>query len=110
MDDKQILGHIDELIQTEHELRKQVADGKLASDEERAQLRQVEESLDQCWDLLRQRRARREFGEDPGETAVPPRLRGRGLPAVAEGCLRWPGLPAIAALRVGRAWLAGRAQ
>jgi hypothetical protein len=72
MDDKQILGHIDELIQTEHELRKQVADGKLASDAERAQLRQVEESLDQCWDLLRQRRARREFGEDPGETASRP--------------------------------------
>ena len=72
MDDKQILGHIDELIQTEHELRKQVADGKLASDDERAQLRQVEESLDQCWDLLRQRRARREFGEDPGETGPRP--------------------------------------
>ena len=72
MDDKQILGHIDELIQTEHELRKQVADGKLPSDEEQAQLRPVEESLDQCWDLLRQRRARREFGEDPGEAAARP--------------------------------------
>jgi hypothetical protein len=72
MDDKQILGHIDELIQTEHELRKQAAEGKLPSAEEQAQLRQVEESLDQCWDLLRQRRARREFGEDPGETASRP--------------------------------------
>ncbi|HEY5355119.1 MAG TPA: DUF2630 family protein [Streptosporangiaceae bacterium] len=66
MDDKEILGHIDELIQTEHELRTRVAEGQLSSDEERSRLRQVEESLDQCWDLLRQRRARREFGEDPG--------------------------------------------
>jgi hypothetical protein len=65
MDDKEILGHIDELIKTEHELRAQVADGKLSSDEEHSRLRAVEESLDQCWDLLRQRRARREFGEDP---------------------------------------------
>ena len=72
MDDKEILGHIDELIQTEHELRTRVAEGQLSSDEERARLRQVEESLDQCWDLLRQRRARREFGEDPGGTEVRP--------------------------------------
>jgi hypothetical protein len=72
MDDKQILGHIDELIRTEHELRSQAADGKLPSDEEQARLRSVEESLDQCWDLLRQRRARREFGEDPAETTSRP--------------------------------------
>jgi hypothetical protein len=72
MDDKQILGHIDELIQTEHELRAQVADGKLPSAEEQARLRSVEESLDQCWDLLRQRRAREEFGQDPDEVAARP--------------------------------------
>ncbi len=72
MDDKEILGHIDELIRTEHELRAQAAEGKLPSDEEQAQLRSVEESLDQCWDLLRQRRARREFGEDPGGTTPRP--------------------------------------
>jgi Protein of unknown function (DUF2630) len=72
MDDKEILGHIDELIRTEHELRARVADGQLSSDEERAQLRSVEESLDQCWDLLRQRRARREFGESPSEAATRP--------------------------------------
>jgi hypothetical protein len=70
MDDKEILGNIDELIRTEHELRAKVANGELSSDEERAQLRSVEESLDQCWDLLRQRRARREFGENPSETAA----------------------------------------
>jgi hypothetical protein len=72
MNDKEILGHIDELIKTEHELRAKVADGSLSSTEERAQLRSVEEALDQCWDLLRQRRARREFGEDPGDSAARP--------------------------------------
>jgi hypothetical protein len=65
MNDKEILGHINDLIAAEHELRAKVADGELSSDAEREQLRSVEESLDQCWDLLRQRRARREFGEDP---------------------------------------------
>ena len=72
MDDKQILGHIDELIKTEHDLRTRLAAGELSSDEEHAQLRTAEEELDQCWDLLRQRRARREFGEDPGQAASRP--------------------------------------
>jgi uncharacterized protein DUF2630 len=72
MDDKQILGHIDELIKTEHELRGKLAAGTLSSDEEQVQLRAAEEALDQYWDLLRQRRARREFGEDLGDAAVRP--------------------------------------
>ena len=65
MEDKEILSRIDELIQTEHELRQQLADGKVSSEQERQRLRSAEEALDQCWDLLRQRRARREFGESP---------------------------------------------
>ena len=65
MDDKQILGHIDELMATEHSLRAKLAAGELTSDEEHAALKSAEEALDQCWDLLRQRRARREFGENP---------------------------------------------
>jgi hypothetical protein len=72
MDDKEILSRIDELIQTEHELRTQATEGKLDAAEERARLRSAEEALDQCWDLLRQRRARREFGEDPSGAAVRP--------------------------------------
>jgi len=72
MDDKQILTHIDELIKTEHELRQKVADGTLSTDAEHEQLRSVEEALDQCWDLLRQRRARREFGEQAGEATERP--------------------------------------
>jgi hypothetical protein len=72
MDDKEILGHIDELIKTEHDLRAKLAAGELSSDREHAQLKATEEALDQCWDLLRQRRARREFSEDPGDTAARP--------------------------------------
>jgi hypothetical protein len=72
MDDKEILGHIDELIRTEHELRAKLAAGELTSNEEHAQLKSTEEALDQCWDLLRQRRARREFGEDPAGSAARP--------------------------------------
>ena len=72
MDDKEILRTIDDLIQTEHDLRARLAAGQLTSDEEHEQLRATEQQLDQCWDLLRQRRARREFGEDPGGTAARP--------------------------------------
>ena len=72
MDDKEILGHIDELIKTEHLLRARLASGELTSTEENAALTSAEEALDQCWDLLRQRRARREFGEDPGAAKARP--------------------------------------
>ena len=65
MDDKEILERINGLIATERELRTELADGRLSSEQERERLRSAEEALDQCWDLLRQRRARREFGEDP---------------------------------------------
>jgi Protein of unknown function (DUF2630) len=72
MDDTQILAHINELIQTEHELRRKVAEGALSTDAEHEQLRSAEEALDQCWDLLRQRRARKEFGENPDEAVERP--------------------------------------
>jgi hypothetical protein len=72
MDDKQIMANIGELIETEHKLRQQLAAGELSSAEEHEQLRAAEVALDQCWDLLRQRRARREFGENPAEAAARP--------------------------------------
>jgi len=72
MDDKEILAHIDDLIQTEHKLREQLAAGQLSSTREREELRAAEEALDQCWDLLRQRRAHREFGENPGDATARP--------------------------------------
>jgi hypothetical protein len=72
MDDNQILGQIGDLIQTEHKLRQQLASGELSGTEERERLRSAEEALDQCWDLLRQRRARREFGENPDQAVARP--------------------------------------
>jgi hypothetical protein len=66
MKDETILARISALIDEEHKLRS--ASPAAESGPER--LKQVEEQLDQCWDLLRQRRARREFGQDP-DTATP---------------------------------------
>jgi hypothetical protein len=72
MDDEEILGRIDDLIKTEHMLRARLAAGELTSAEENAALESAEVALDQCWDLLRQRRARREFGEDPSSAEARP--------------------------------------
>ena len=72
MDDKQIMAHIDELIDTEHQLRRQLAAGELTSQQERERLRSAEEALDQCWDLLRQRQARRESGGSADQAQVRP--------------------------------------
>jgi hypothetical protein len=65
MDDKEIMGRISELIDTEHGLRTQLAQGELTSEQEKERLRSTEEALDQCWDLLRQRRAKRQYGDNP---------------------------------------------
>ena len=64
MSDESILARISSLIDEEHKLRSQAASPETAAQ----RLKHVEEQLDQCWDLLRQRRAKREYGEDP-ETA-----------------------------------------
>ena len=79
MDDKEIMAHINELIETEHKLRQQLAAGELSGPEEHERLRSAEEALDQCWDLLRQRRALRETGGDPSTAVGPaaPRRPGR---------------------------------
>jgi hypothetical protein len=62
MDDKTILEHIHQLVEEEKQLR--ASHHGLASDD-RQRLQHVEEQLDQAWDLLRQRRAREETGDDP---------------------------------------------
>lgn len=62
MSDSSIHQQISDLVRREHELRDRLAGG---SEEARAALREVEESLDQCWDLLRQRQGRRDAGDDP---------------------------------------------
>ncbi|HEY2652287.1 MAG TPA: DUF2630 family protein, partial [Solirubrobacteraceae bacterium] len=68
--DESITAHIETLVAEERELRKREAadssdEEQLESDRER--LRSVEVELDRCWDLLRQRRAREEFGQDPND-------------------------------------------
>ncbi|WP_086838301.1 DUF2630 family protein [Amycolatopsis kentuckyensis] len=71
MADGEILGRIDELIAEEHELRsRSVGVGLSGGDKDR--LTAVEQQLDQCWDLLRQRRAKAEFHENPDEAAARP--------------------------------------
>ena len=63
-----VLTHIQRLVLEEHRLFEH---GSLA-DEQGQRLREIEVELDQCWDLLRQRRAARETGRDPGEAHVRP--------------------------------------
>jgi hypothetical protein len=69
MDDPQIHSTIDQLVNEEHELWERESAGT-ASDVDRQRLRDLKVSLDQCWDLLRQRRALREAGVDPDTAAV----------------------------------------
>lgn len=69
MSNSDVLASIDELAHEEHELREREGRGELA-DEEKERLRSIETRLDQCWDLLRQRRARINAGLDPDEATV----------------------------------------
>jgi hypothetical protein len=74
MDDNQIHGRIEQLVSEEHRLWHRESDGQ-ATDEDRQRLKDLKVSLDQCWDLLRQRRALREEGGNPDEAQV----RGEGV-------------------------------
>jgi uncharacterized protein DUF2630 len=65
MDDNTVLSRIHGLVDEEHKLRTQLTKGEISSSEEHARLKELEEALDQCWDLLRRRRAAREVGNDP---------------------------------------------
>ena len=65
MDDNTVLSRIHDLVDEEHKLREQLSRGKISGTDERARLKELEEALDQCWDLLRRRRAAREVGNDP---------------------------------------------
>ena len=70
MDDAEVLQRIHRLVEEEHQLREHAAGGHSISDEDARRLADLEVGLDQCWDLLRQRRARREFGQDPDEATA----------------------------------------
>ncbi|QJW35290.1 DUF2630 family protein [Cellulosimicrobium protaetiae] len=61
---------ISDLVAQEHELRDRLSRGEADAHEERERLRAIEVELDQCWDLLRQRDAAREFGSDPDAATV----------------------------------------
>ena len=64
--DQTVLNHIAELVAEEKRLYAQGA----VSDAEKTRLDKINVELDQCWDLLRQRRALREFGRDPDKAEV----------------------------------------
>jgi choline kinase len=73
MADESILNRIEKLVEEEHALQaSEVSDARNeeALEHDQQRLGQIQIELDQCWDLLRQRRARREFGENPDEAQV----------------------------------------
>ena len=66
--DKDIRARIEALVEEEHRLR----DSSEHTDEQRARLTEIEEDRDQLWDLVRQRDAKRQYGEDPDEASPRP--------------------------------------
>lgn len=66
MNDQNIMQHIQALVDEEHHLLKMEEEGKLTGDQHE-RVREIEVKLDQCWDLLRQRRARRNAGRNPDQ-------------------------------------------
>lgn len=66
--DQSILGHINQLVDEEERLYRR---SELTAEDE-GRLAKLKVELDQCWDLLRQRRALREFGQDPDKAKVRP--------------------------------------
>jgi Protein of unknown function (DUF2630) len=69
MDDQQIVERINELADQEHQLWEAESRGE-ASETDRERLMELQVTLDQCWDLLHQRRARRSAGMDPNDAQV----------------------------------------
>ena len=70
--ERSILNHIDELVAEEHQLRSRHRGGEGLTDAERNRMGELEVQLDQAWDLLRQRRAKAEYGDDPGNAEQRP--------------------------------------
>ena len=71
MDDMDIVHRIGELAEEEHALERS-HEGEELSPHEQERLEQVQVTLDQCWDLLRRRRAQRDTGQDPDRVSVRP--------------------------------------
>jgi hypothetical protein len=74
MDEQDILQRIQALVDEERNLREQAETAKPGPDHapDHSRLQRIEQDLDQCWDLLRQRRAKREYGENPDEAEPRP--------------------------------------
>jgi hypothetical protein len=71
-DNDDIRSHIGDLVAEERALRDKRSRSEISADDEHARLRALEIELDQAWDLLRQRDARKEFGQDPGAANIRP--------------------------------------
>ena len=69
MEDQRVIGRINELAEEEHQLWQRESRGQ-ADDDDRERLSQISVTLDQCWDLLHQRRALRSAGDDPDDARV----------------------------------------
>ncbi|MBG6225222.1 hypothetical protein IWX63_001787 [Arthrobacter sp. CAN_A2] len=74
MDNQDILQRIQTLVQEEHDLREQPQDADAGAEQQdhATRLKRVAEDLDQCWDLLRQRRAKADAGENPADADARP--------------------------------------
>ncbi|GGX95870.1 DUF2630 family protein [Streptomyces fructofermentans] len=81
MDQEQILARITTMVDDERRLREALAAGQIDGATEHERLGQLERDLDQCWDLLRQRRAKSEFGENPDDAHVRPSSQVEGYQA-----------------------------
>jgi hypothetical protein len=69
--DQTVLAHIQQLVEEEHRFFALAERGEVG-EKDRQRQTQVQVELDQCWDLLRQRRALREVGSDPDMAQVRP--------------------------------------
>jgi Protein of unknown function (DUF2630) len=69
MQDQDVIDRINQLAGEEHQLFERESKGE-ASEDDRERLKRLQVTLDQCWDLLHQRRARRSAGMDPDQAQV----------------------------------------
>ncbi|MFL6027932.1 MAG: DUF2630 family protein [Friedmanniella sp.] len=72
MEDSEILNRIHSIVEAERELRRQMQAEPESHPDAAARLQALEGSLDQCWDLLRQRRAHEEFNQNPDDAEARP--------------------------------------
>jgi Protein of unknown function (DUF2630) len=72
MDNRKILDEIKRIVDREHQLRAEMEQGQIDPEIERRELDRLDVALDQCWDLLRQRQARRQASQDEDDASIRP--------------------------------------